>query len=157
MPWFAILLAVHVTLAVSLLLPSLLLPFLLRVHDGTSNRVEPQGAAPGATARALVAMQGGGSVVIAVALAVTGAGLLAVLGPDLLRRPWLLAALGIYAANLLVAAFVSRPNLRRLVGRHAEADDAHWQRRARRQRAIAYAMAGATGLIGFLMSAKPDF
>ncbi len=157
MPWFAILLAVHVTLAVSLLLPSLLLPFLLRAHDGTSDRDSSPRAARGVTRRALLAMQGSGSVAIAIALAVTGAGLVAILGADLLRRPWLLAALGIYAANLVVAAFVSRPNLRRLVGRNAETDAAHWQRRARRQRAIAYAMAGATGLIGFLMSAKPDF
>jgi hypothetical protein len=156
MPWFAVLLAIHVTLAVSLLLPSLVLPFLLRAQNGTNPGSSAGGARSPAT-RALLAMQGGGSVVIAVALAVTGAGLVAILGPDLLRRPWLLAALGIYAANLLVAAFVSRPNLRRLVGRHAEVDAAHWKRRARRQRAVAYAMAGATGLIGFLMSAKPDF
>jgi hypothetical protein len=153
MPWFPLVLAVHVTLAVSLLLPSLLLPFLLGTRDGTSD----PGASGGGVARTLLAMQGGGSVAIAVALAVTGAGLLAILGPDLLRRPWLLAALGIYAVNLLVAAFVARPNLRRLIGGNVETDAARWQGRARRQRAIAYAMAGATGLIGFLMSAKPDF
>ncbi len=153
MPWFPVLLAVHVTLAVSLLLPSLLLPFLLGTRDGSPL----PDTARGPVARALLAMQGSGSVVIAVTLAVTGAGLVAILGADLLRRPWLLVALGVYAANLLVAAFVARPNLRRLIGRNADDDPARWHRRARRQRAIAYAMAGATGVIGFLMSAKPDF
>ncbi len=151
MPWFPILLAVHISLAISLLLPSLLLPFLLR-RDGGG---ETDGVRTGALTRVLLAMSGTGSVVIGVGLALSGAGLLAILGPDLLQRPWLLAALGIYAANLLVAAFISRPNLRRLVG--AGGDPATWRRRAARQRYIAYAMAGATGLIGFLMSAKPEF
>jgi hypothetical protein len=63
----------------------------------------------------------------------------------------------IYAGNLAVAAFISRPNLRRLIGRDADGDADGWHRRARLQRRIAYAMAGATGIIGFLMSAKPDF
>jgi len=66
------------------------------------------------------------------------------------------AALGIYAANLLLAALVSRPNLRRLVGLDAIADPDAWERRARRQRRLAYLMALATGAIGFLMSAKPE-
>jgi hypothetical protein len=152
MPWFPVLLAVHVTLAVSLLLPSLLLPFLLgEAPDGA--------AAPhrGPMSRAMLAMQGGGSVVIGLGLALTGAGLLVALGPDLLRRSWLLVALAIYAANLAVAAFIARPNLRRLLGRDAGGDAERWRRRARLQRRIAYAMAGATGLIGFLMSTKPEF
>jgi hypothetical protein len=103
-------------------------------------------------------MQGSGSLVIGIGLAVTGAGLLAILGVELLTQPWLLVALSIYAANLLLAAFVSRPNLRRLlrIGGGGEADDAAWRRRARRQRYVAYAMAAATGLIGFLMSTKPQ-
>ena len=151
MPWFPILLAIHVTLAVSLLLPSLLLPFLLQ-----------RGAASGrelsTAVRVLAGIQGTGSLVIGLGLAATGIGLLVVLGPDLLRKPWLIAALAIYAGNLLVASLVSRPNLRRLLGPTASApsDPAAWNRRARRQRLLAYAMAGATGLIGFLMSAKPD-
>lgn len=153
MPWFGLLLAVHIALAVSMLLPSLLLPFLLR-------RADPAGGSAtgsrGAVVHALLVMQGSGSVVVAIGLAITGAGLLAILGPDLLRRPWLLVALAIYAANLLLAGLVSRPNLRRLLRRGADADPQTWRRRARRQRLIAYLMAGATGAIGFLMSTKPE-
>ncbi|TMB53551.1 MAG: hypothetical protein E6J50_00160 [Chloroflexi bacterium] len=77
-----------------------------------------------------------------------------------MRKPWLLAALSIYAANLLVAGLVSRPNLRRLLGvrgRALPADGEAWRRGARRQRLLAYAMALATGVIGFLMSTKPEF
>lgn len=153
MPWFPLLLALHVALAISLLLPSLVLPFLLRSYSAEA--VE----SPGSVARFLMGIQGTGSLVIGAGLAITGAGLLAVLGPDLIRKPWLLAALGIYAANLLVAGFVSRPNLRRLLRlRSSEGDtDEAWRRGARRQRWLAYAMALATGVIGFLMSAKPEF
>lgn len=153
MPWFPALLAVHVTLAVSLLLPSLLLPFLLREAPEGADSPRRRGPAT----RMLLVMQGGGSVVIGIGLALTGSGLLVVLGPDLLRRSWLLAALAIYAINLAVAAFIARPNLRRLLGRNGQQDPERWRRRARLQRWIAYAMAGATGLIGFLMSVKPEF
>lgn len=147
MSWFPLLLAVHVTLAVSLLAPSLVLPFLLR-SDAAARR-------PGGVARALMAMQGTGSVVIAVGLAATGAGLVASLGTQLFSQPWLLVALTVYALNLLAAAFISRPNLRRLLRIGAAGDDATWRRRARQQRYLAYAMAAATGTIGFLMSTKP--
>jgi hypothetical protein len=146
--WFPILLAAHITLAVALLAPSLLLPFLLRRVDDPSLPRSP-------LARVLIAMQGTGSVVVAAGLAVTGVGLLAVLGFELLSQPWLLVALAIYAANLVAAAFVSRPNLRRLLRVGGTTDDATWRRRARRQRYVAYAMAGATGVIGLLMSTKP--
>jgi hypothetical protein len=142
--WFPVLLVIHIGLAVSLLAPSLLLPFLLR-------RSEPNGLT-----RFLMAMQGTGSVVIAAGLAITGAGMLAILGTELLTRPWLLVALVIYAANLAIAAFVSRPNLRRLAGIGSAGDDEVWRARARRQRYVAYAMAGATGVIGLLMSVKPN-
>jgi hypothetical protein len=148
-PWFPLLLAVHVTLAISLLLPSLLLPFLLRQSGPDITR--PQGVT-----RVLLAMQGTGSLIIAIGLALSGTGLLVLLGAQLLTRPWLIVALLIYAANLAVAAFVARPNLRRLVGIRAEGDTEAWKRRARRQRLVAYAMAGATGLIGLLMSTKPE-
>jgi Predicted integral membrane protein (DUF2269) len=154
MPWFPVLLVAHIALAVSLLLPSLLLPFLLRGGQADGP------ARPGRVARFLLNVQGTGSVVIGIGLAVTGAGLLVVLGPDLLRKPWLLAALAIYAANLLVAGFVSRPNLRRLIGVRggdAPTDGEAWRRGARRQRLLAYAMALGTGVIGFLMSTKPEF
>lgn len=146
MSLFPVLLILHICLAIALLLPSVLLPFLLRRRAGIEGNP---------IVRALAAMQGTGSVVIGLGLAVTGVGLLAVLGPSLLTQPWLMLALTIYALNLLVAAFISRPNLRRLL-RVGGADDASWQRRARRQRYVAYGMAAATGLIGFLMSTKPE-
>ncbi|HEX6656247.1 MAG TPA: hypothetical protein VF153_08560 [Candidatus Limnocylindria bacterium] len=149
MSWFPILLVIHIALAISLLAPSLLLPFLLR-------RAEASGPATSPLMQVLMAMQGTGSVVIALGLAATGAGLLLVLGTELLTRPWLMVALAIYAANLLIAAFVSRPNLRRLLWSGSGADDEAWRRRARTQRYVAYGMAAATGVIGFLMSTKPE-
>jgi len=143
--WFPVLLVAHVALAVSLLAPSLLLPFLLG-HDAVR--------APGPLTQALMTMQGTGSVVIAIGLAVTGIGLVVSIGTQVVTQPWLLVALGVYAANLLTAAFISRPNLRRLM-RLSDASPETWRRRARRQRYVAYGMAAATGLIGFLMSTKP--
>jgi predicted integral membrane protein DUF2269 len=145
--WFPVLLVVHIGLAVSLLAPSLLLPFLLRRADA-GGRTDP-------LTRVLMGMQGTGSVIIGIGLALTGAGLIALLGTRLLSQPWLLVALVIYAVNLLVAAFVSRPNLRRLLRIGGESDDAAWRRRARQQRYVAYGMAAATGAIGLLMSTKP--
>ncbi|MDQ3691921.1 MAG: hypothetical protein M3406_18180 [Chloroflexota bacterium] len=68
----------------------------------------------------------------------------------------LLVALALYAINLVVAGVISRPNLRRLVGlSHSGTDDEAWNRRASRQRNVAYGMAGVIGVIGFLMSTKP--
>ncbi len=145
MSWFPILLILHIALALSLLLPSVVLPFLLRRGPGAE-------AIP--MVRFLMRMQGSGSLLIAAGLALTGAGLLAVLGVRLLTQPWLLIALVIYAANLLMAGFVSRPNLRRLI-RMGGGDAIAWERRARRQRWIAYGMGAATGVIGFLMMTKP--
>lgn len=146
MSWFPILLVTHVALAVALLLPSVVLPFLLRSRAGAAD----------APTRALMALQGTGTIVIAGGLALTGGAMLWILGPELLTQPWLLAALTLYALNLLVAAFISRPNLRRLVGLRGDAEDATWARRARRQRRIAYGMAAVIGVIGFLMSTKPQ-
>jgi hypothetical protein len=146
--WFVVLLPVHVALAVSLLAPSVLLPFLLRS--------DTRATGPGPVTRVLMAMQGTGSVVIAGGLALTGAGLVASLGTQLLSQPWLLLALGIYALNLLAAAFISRPNLRRLLRLGTDGDEQAWRARARRQRWLAYGMAAATGVIGFLMSTKPE-
>jgi hypothetical protein len=146
--WFPILLVVHISLAVALLAPSLFLPFLLRRSGEAAISDNP-------LARLLVAIQGTGSVIIAIGLAATGIGLLVVLGFGLLSQPWLLVALVIYAANLAVAAFVSRPNLRRLLRIGREGDEATWRRRARQQRYVAYAMAAATGVIGLLMMTKP--
>lgn len=148
MTWFVVLLVIHVALAVSLLAPSVILPFLLRSGARTT--------APGPATRALMAMQGTGSLVIGGGLALSGVGLVASLGATLLSQPWLLVALAIYALNLAAAAFISRPNLRRLLRIGAQGDDAAWRARARRQRWLAYGMAAATGLIGFLMSTKPE-
>lgn len=146
MSLFPILLVIHVALAVSLLLPSVVLPFLLRRSTGE----------PGPVARFLMRTQGTGTILISLGLAATGAAMLWILGPELLTQPWLLVALTLYALNLAVAAFVSRPNLRRLVGMRSDpADDAAWRRRARQQRLVAYGMAGVIGVIGFLMSTKP--
>ena len=85
----------------------------------------------------------------------TGIGLVISLGTDILAKPWLQVALGVYAANLVVAAFISRPSLRRLM-RLREPEAEGWRTQARRVRYVAYAMAAATGLIGFLMSTKPE-
>jgi hypothetical protein len=146
---FPLLLAVHVALAVSLFLPSLLLPFALRARRATvdsDNRL----------VRFLLAMQSGGAVVVGLGLALTGAGLVAILGVRLLSQPWLLVALSIYALNLLLAFFVQRPRLIPLLRVRARPDDRLWAARARRQRYVSYVMAGLVGTIGFLMSAKPQ-
>jgi hypothetical protein len=146
--YFPFLLVLHIVLAVSLFVPSILLPFALRTRRAaaeSSNRF----------VRFLLWMQAHGTVVIGVGLAATGVGLVTVLGGQLLGQPWLLVALAIYAANLALAFFVQRPNLRRLVGIRAAADDRAWLDRAKRQRYVSYAMAGLVGTIGFLMSTKP--
>lgn len=147
MNWFPILLGAHIVLAVGLLLPSVALPFALRRGAG----------AQGPITRALMAMQGTGTLVIGIGLALTGAAMLWILGPQLVTQPWLVAALVLYVINLGVAAFVSRPNLRRMIGLEASrSSDEVWKRRARQQRYVAYGMAGLIGVIGFLMSTKPD-
>lgn len=147
MSWFPVLLVIHIALAVALLLPSVLLPFVLRRSDGE----------PGTFTRALMAMQGTGTLLIAAGLAVTGGAMLWILGPELLTQPWLLTALTLYAINLAIAAVISRPNLRRLIGLSGSSgDDEAWRRRARQQRYVAYGMAAVIGAIGFLMSTKPD-
>lgn len=106
--------------------------------------------------RALLFLQAHGSVLIGLGLAITGVGLILALGTQLFSQPWLLVALSIYAGNLLLAFFVQRPNLRRLLGGSSLTDEATWRRRARRQRYVSYAMAGLVGTIAFLMSTKPD-
>ena len=145
MNWFPILLITHIVLAVSLLLPSVVLPFVLRRSSGP----------PGPVTRTLMAMQGTGTLIIGAGLAITGAAMLWILGPELLTQPWLLLALTLYAVNLVVAAVISRPNLRQLVGLRESGDEETWRRRARQQRYVAYGMAGIIGVIGFLMSTKP--
>ena len=147
--YFPILLVTHIALAVSLFLPSILLPFALRTRRAAEE-------SPHGLVRFLLWMQAHGTLIIGVGLALSGTGLLLTLGGSLLGQPWLLVALSIYAANLLLAFFVQRPNLRRLVGIRAAADDRLWLERAKRQRYVSYAMAALVGTIGFLMSTKPQ-
>ncbi len=143
------------TLAISLFVPSLLLPFTLR------NRSVERGYAavePGRFVRSLQWLQAHGTVVIGAGLALTGIAMLAVLGPRILEQPWLLVALATYAITAVVAFAVQRPGLRRLQARDGidtDADREAWRARARRQRYIAYAITTAVGLIAFLMSTKP--
>jgi hypothetical protein len=146
--WFPVLLATHIALAVGLFLPSILLPFALRAQRAAAD-------SPNRFVRFLLWMQAHGTLLIGIGLALTGAALVVTLGSSLLSQPWLLVALTIYAANLVLAFFVQRPNLRRLVGVRATADDRIWLARARRQRYVSYAMAALVGTIGFLMSTKP--
>jgi hypothetical protein len=146
--FFPLLLVTHIALAIALFVPSILLPFALRARRATAE-------SSSGVVRFLLGLQARGTLVIGVGLALTGIALVAVLGGTLLSQPWLLVALGIYAANLAIAFFVQRPNLRRLVGVRASSDDTVWIARARRQRYVSYAMAGLVGTIGFLMSAKP--
>jgi len=146
--FFPLLLGTHIVLAVGLFLPSILLPFALRTRraavESTSRLV-----------RGLLWAQTHGTIVVGVGLALTGIGLVAALGAEIVRQPWLLLALGIYFANLAIAFFIQRPSLRRLVRIRAAADDSSWRERARQQRYLSYLMAGLVGTIGFLMTSKP--
>ena len=144
-----ILLVTHITLAIALFLPSILLPFALRTRRATVD-------SESGVVRSLLWAQSHGTVLIGAGLAITGLGLVAAFGPTLLQQPWLLLALLIYALNLSLAFFIQRPNLRRLIGVKAAADDTVWRERAKRQRYISYLMAGLVGVIGFLMSTKPS-
>ena len=144
-----LLLVAHIALAISLFVPSLLLPFAFRARRGSLN---PERS--GRFVRLLLALQARGTIWIGVGLAVTGIGLIAFLGPSVLRQPWLLVALAIYALNLGLAYFVQVPRLRSLIGLR-NGSDPRWPALARRQRYISYLMAGLVGTIGFLMSTKP--
>ena len=63
---------------------------------------------------------GNGTLVIGAGLAVTGVLLVLALGTQLLSQPWLLLALVLYAANLLLAFFVQRPGVARLLTLRSE-------------------------------------
>jgi uncharacterized membrane protein len=152
---FPLILALHVSLAIGLFVPSLLLPFTLR-----NRLVDPGYAAPPPSrlVRIMAALQARGTAAIGIGLALTGLLMVLVLGPKILGQPWLLVSLAVYAATAVVAFALQRPSLRRLTGRSrslTDEDRAAWRAQARRQRYIAYGIAGAVGLIGFLMSAKP--
>ena len=155
---FPILLIAHVVLAISLFVPSVLLPFTFRARRGPGGDAVALGAAPGTGSnrfvRFMLALQSRGTLWLGLGLAITGVGLVARLGLQTLQQPWLLAALAIYVANLGLAYFVQVPRLRRLIGLRSGSDP-HWADLARRQRYVSYVMAGLVGTIGFLMSTKP--
>jgi uncharacterized membrane protein len=149
-PILPLLLATHIILALSLLVPAILLPFSLRLQS--------VGREPSRFTRGMIRIQRDYSVWIGLGLAASGIALLLVLGPALLAQPWLAIALVIYAADLAVAFVIQRPALRRLfrlpVG-ESEAERERWRALARTQRYLSYLMAGAIGLIAFLMMTKP--
>jgi hypothetical protein len=152
---FPYILAAHVALAISLLVPSLVLPFTLRGRSVERAAAPEQ---PGRLVRALRWIGAHGTVVIGAGLALTGLALVAALGTRILEQPWLLVSLATYAAAVIVAFAVQRPELRRLEVREGmvtEDDRAAWRARARRQRYLAYGITTAVGLIAFLMSTKP--
>jgi hypothetical protein len=154
-PLFPYLLAIHVTLAISLFVPSLLLPFTLRSRSVERGAVR---AEPGRVVRGLAWLAAHGTLAVGGGLALTGIGMLAVLGPRILEQPWLLVSLATYAATAVIAFAIQRPGLRRLQARDgivSEADREAWRAGARRQRYVAYAITTAVGLIAFLMSTKP--
>jgi hypothetical protein len=147
---FPILLTLHVSLAIALFVPSLVLPFTLRSRGAAPN--------PGRFVRLLLWLQAHGTVVIGAGLALTGIAMLIVLGPTILSQPWLLVALGTYAVTAIVAFGIQRPGLARLLGRgrgRTDAEQRAWREGTRRQRYIAYAITTAVGFIAFLMSTKP--
>jgi len=144
-----VLLIAHIALALALFVPSLLLPFAFRARRGSLN--------PNKTGRVmqlLLAVQSRGTVWIGLGLALTGLGLVGLIGLSNLARPWLLVALVIYAINLGLAYFIQLPRLHTLIGL-TNGSDPRWPALARRQRYISYVMAGLVGTIGFLMSTKP--
>jgi uncharacterized membrane protein len=156
--YFPLLLTAHVTLAISLFVPGFLLPFTMRTRGTDGEPVV--GAQSGRFLRSLVWLEAHGTVIIGVGVAITGIGMLLILGTAFLQQPWLLLALAIYATILLVSFFVQRPGVRRLLGLKdaaTEAEKERWRARARRQRYISYAMAAAIGTIGWLMMSKPTF
>jgi hypothetical protein len=146
---FPILLVTHIALAVALFVPSLLLPFAFRARRGS---LRPESS--GGFVRFLLALQARGTLWIGVGLALTGLGLVTVLGTAILAQPWLVVALVIYVLNLGLAYFIQVPRLRSLIGLR-NGSDPRWPALARRQRYISYVMAGLVGTIGFLMSTKP--
>jgi uncharacterized membrane protein len=152
MPLIPVLLATHIILALSLLVPAILLPFSLRLRTA--------GSEPSRFTRGMIRIQKDFSLWIGLGLAASGIALLLAVGPALLAQPWLAFALVIYAADLAVAFVIQRPGLRRLfrlpVG-ESEAERDRWKALARTQRYLSYVMAGAIGLIAFLMMTKPTF
>jgi hypothetical protein len=151
---FPFVLAAHIVLAISLFVPTILLPFALRLRGGKFEE------GPGRLSRALFWMQRNGSLAIASGLVGTGIALVMSLGTELLAQPWLEVGLVLYAANLFIAFAIQRPALGRLLRiQPGESEESRrsWRNWARRQRYFSYVMAGLIGVIGFLMSTKPQF
>ena len=116
--YYQVLLVAHIILAVSLVLPSILLPFALRTRRATTE-------SESRVVRWLLwAQTRPAPSPSATGLALTGIGLIAALGSTMLQQPWLLVALTIYFINLGIAFFVQRP----------EPAPAHRRPRRRRQR-----------------------
>jgi len=153
--YFPLILATHITLAIALFVPSLLLPFTLRNRLVSPGYDAPR---PGRFVRGLLWIQAHGTVVIGFGLALTGIAMVGVLGTRMLEEPWLLVSLATYAVTAVVVFVIQRPTLRGLVRRddiESDRDREAWRARARRQRYIAYGVTTAVGLIAFLMSTKP--
>jgi len=156
--WFPLLLTAHIILAISLFIPAFALPFTMRTRGVDGEPIV--GGNRGRVVRGLMWLETHGTVIIGVGVAITGIAMLVILGSAFLEQPWLLLALTIYAVILLVAFFVQRPGVRRLLGLKeaaTEEEKERWRVRARRQRYISYGMAAAIGLIGWLMMSKPTF
>ena len=129
------------------------------LRSSSRSRCGPTGRRPSRRAGSSGSCSGcraAAALVVGVGLIVTGAFLIGSLGLQVVDQPWLVVALVIYAINLALAFFIQRPSLRALVGLRAAWDDRVWQAGARRQRYVSYAMAGLIGVIGYLMSAKPQ-
>jgi uncharacterized membrane protein len=155
---FPVLLTTHIILAISLFVPAFLLPFTMRTRGIDGDPIV--GGQQGRLVRTLMWLEAHGTLIIGAGVAITGVGMLLILGAAFLEQPWLLLALSIYATILLVAFFIQRPGVRRLLGlREAatEEEKERWRVRARRQRYISYGMAAAIGVIGWLMMSKPTF
>ena len=153
--WFPYVLVAHITFAMSLFLPSFLLPFTMRTRtrDGTPVRAEP-----GRFVRLLLWLERNGTTIIGIGVLITGLMMLSILGSTFAQQPWLLAGIAIYAAVLVVSFFIQRPGLRKLLRLSSAAsprEQEKWRVRARRQRYVSYGMAAAIGVIGWLMMAKP--
>ena len=154
--YFPVILGTHITLAIALFVPSLLLPFTLRNRSVSEGYDAPP---PGGFVRGLLWIQAHGTVVIGSGLALSGLAMLTVLGPRMLEQPWLLISLATYAVSAVVVFAIQRPSLRRLARREgieSDADREAWRARARRQRYIAYGITTAVGFIAFMMSTKPS-
>lgn len=154
-PLFPFILVTHVVLAISLFVPSLVLPFTLRNRSVAAGAGVPD---RGRLIRGLLWLQAHGTVAIGSGLAGTGLLMVGVLGPRMLEQPWLLVGLLTYAITAVVTFVFQRPALRRLQAREgitSDADRDAWRATARRQRYVAYGITTAVGLIAFLMSTKP--